>query len=110
MKQLAYITQGHSEYDERLRGLLEESGIDPHEFVGLDWFSLTPFYVIAGATVRAEAHTHGDHAHVTGVFVEVPEELEDAFFATLPQILADAYGEDEHEEDVSGADEHREGE
>ena len=27
MKQLAYITQGHSDYDERLRSLLDASGI-----------------------------------------------------------------------------------
>jgi hypothetical protein len=95
MKQLAYITQGHSDYDERLRALLDESGIDPHEFVGLDWFSLVPFYVLAGATVAPDVHAHGTDAHVTGVRVAVPEELEEAFLATLPQILDDAYAEEE---------------
>jgi hypothetical protein len=94
MKQLAFITQGTSDFDDRLRTLLEETGIDPHEFVGLDWFGLTPFFVIAGATVRPDAHTHGGgDVHVSGVYVEVPEELEEGFFASLPQLLEDAYSE-----------------
>jgi hypothetical protein len=95
MKQLAYITQGQSEYDERLRALLEESRIDPHEFVGLDWFSLVPFFVLAGATVSPDVHAHGTDAHVTAVRVTVPEELEEAFLATLPPILEDAYADEE---------------
>jgi hypothetical protein len=95
VKQLAYITQGHSEYDPRLRELLDATGIDPEEFVGLDYFSLTPFFVLAGATVTPEAHTHGDDVHVTGVTVSVPEELETGFFAALPEFLADAYGSEE---------------
>ena len=79
MKQLAYITQGNSRYDDRLWEILSSSGIDPHEFEGLDYFGLTPFFVIAGATVRADAHTHGSDVHTAGVFVEVPEELEEAY-------------------------------
>jgi hypothetical protein len=94
MKQLAFITQGESEYDPRLREMLDATGIDPHEFAGLDYFGLVPFFVIAGATVRPDAHTHGVDIHTSGVFVEVPEELEEAFFATLPQILSDAYAEE----------------
>jgi hypothetical protein len=91
MKQLAFITQGHSDYDPRLRSLLDESGIDPHEFVGLDWFGLTPFFVISGATVRPDAHAHGTDLHVQGIYVEVPEELEEAFYSTLEAVLEDAY-------------------
>ena len=91
MKRLAYITQGHSDFEPRLRELLDATGIDPEEFIGLEYFSLTPFFVIAGATVRADAHTHGDDVHVQGVFVEVEPELESAFYATLPRILDDAY-------------------
>jgi hypothetical protein len=94
MKQLAYITQGNSQYDDRLWQILTSSGIDPHEFEGLDYFGLTPFFVIAGATVRADAHTHGSDVHTSGVFVEVPEELEEAFLATLPELLEDAYAEE----------------
>ena len=94
MKQLAYITQGNSQYDERLWQILSASGIDPHEFEGLDYFGLTPFFVIAGATVRADAHTHGTDVHTSGVFVEVPEELEEAFLATLPELLDEAYAEE----------------
>ena len=58
MKQIGFITQGHSDYDERLRAVLDASGIDPEEFLGLEYFSLTPFFVLAGATVSPDAHTH----------------------------------------------------
>jgi hypothetical protein len=95
MKQLAYITQGHSEYDPRLRELLDATGIDAEEFIGLDYFSLTPFFALAGATIEPDAHAHDADVHVTGVKVLVPDELEAAFLATLPEILADAYSEDE---------------
>jgi hypothetical protein len=91
MKQIGFITQGHSEYDERLRALLDASGIDPEEFLGLEYFSLTPFFVLAGATVSPDAHTHGTDVHVSAVRISVPEELEEAFLATLPQLLEDAY-------------------
>jgi hypothetical protein len=91
MKQLALIAQGRSDYDERLRGLLDQSGIDPHEFIGLDYFSLVPFFVLAGASVEPDVHAHGADVHVTGVRVSVPDELEEPFLATLPQILDDAY-------------------
>jgi hypothetical protein len=102
MKQVAYITQGHSEYDPQLRELLDATGIDPHEFLGLDYYSLVPFFVLAGATVVPDAHSHGSEVHLTGVRVSVPEELETAFLATLPEILADAYGDDEDEDDAPG--------
>ena len=95
MTELAYITQGSSEYDDRLWEILDNSGIDPHEFIGLDYFSLAPFFVLAGATVTPDAHTHGDDVHVTGVTVTVPEELESAFLTTLPEFLADAYGSED---------------
>ena len=95
MKQIGYITQGHSDYDERLRAVLDASGIDPEEFLGLESFSLTPFFVLAGATVSAEAHAHDTEVHVSGVRVTIPEELEEAFLATLPELLEDAYAEEE---------------
>jgi hypothetical protein len=99
MKQLASITQGHSEYADRLWGLLEESGIDPHEFLGLDYFGLVPFFVLSGATVRPQAHAHGTDVHVEAVIVEIDEELEEAFYATLPAILQDAYDEEAPEDE-----------
>ena len=95
MKQIGYITQGRSDYDERLRAVLDASGIDPEEFIGLEYFSLTPFFVLAGATVSAEAHAHDTEVHVSGVRVTIPEELEEAFLATLPELLEDAYAEEE---------------
>jgi hypothetical protein len=95
MKQIGFITQGHSEYDERLRALLDASGIDPEEFLGLEYFSLTPFFVLAGATVSADAHTHGAEVHVSAVRIMIAEDLEEAFLATLPELLADAYTDEE---------------
>jgi hypothetical protein len=97
MKQLAYITQGHSEYDPRLRELLDATGIDAEEFIGLDYFSLSPFFALAGATIEPDAHSHGTDVHVTGVKVLIPDDLEEAFLATLPAILADAYAESEED-------------
>jgi hypothetical protein len=102
MKQVAYITQGHSDYEPELRELLDATGIDPHEFLGLDYYSLVPFFVLAGATVAPDAHSHGSEVHLTGVRVLVPEDLEEAFLATLPEILADAYGEDDDESGAAG--------
>jgi hypothetical protein len=95
MKQVGFITQGQSEYDERLRALLDASGIDPEEFLGLEYFSLTPFFILAGATVTPDAHTHGTDVHVSAVRITVPEELEEAFLATLPELLEDAYTDEE---------------
>jgi hypothetical protein len=97
MKRLATISQGQSDYDPRLKALLDGTGIDPHEFVGLDYFGLVPFFVIAGASVRPDAHTHGSDVHVVAIHVEVPEALEEAFYATLPDLLEDAYAEEDEE-------------
>jgi hypothetical protein len=95
VKQLALITQGHSQYDDRLRELLEATGIDPHEFHGLDYFGLVPFFVLAGASVRPMAHAHGPEVHVEIVYVEIQDELEEPFYATLAAILDDAYEDPE---------------
>jgi hypothetical protein len=91
MTELAYIVPEQADYDPRLRTLLDGTGIDPHEFIGLDYFSLVPFFVLAGATVAPDAHAHGDSMHVTAVRVSVADGQEDAFLATLEEILADAY-------------------
>jgi hypothetical protein len=95
MKQLAFITQGDSDYDPRLWELLEATGIDSQEFLGLDYFGLAPFFIVSGASIRTDAHAHGVNVHVAGIHVEIPEELEEAFYATLPVILADAYADEE---------------
>jgi hypothetical protein len=94
MHRLATIRFDHSDYEPRLRTLLEQSGVDPHEFEGLDWFGLLPFYVLAGASVRSDVHGHGDHLHFEGATVEIPEELVEAFYGTLLEMLAQAYGDE----------------
>jgi len=98
MKQLAHIAIGSSDYDPRLRTLLDGSGIDPEEFESLEYFSLLPFFVLSGASVRTQVEGHGDHLHFEGVTVEIPEELEEAFFAVLPQLLEQLDDEDYEEE------------
>jgi hypothetical protein len=44
--------------------------------------------------VRTDAHTHGDDVHVAGIHLEIPEELEEGFYATLPLVLDDAYADE----------------
>lgn len=87
MRQLARIAIDDSKYDERLWKLLEESGLDRDDFEGLDYFSLLPFFVLAGASVRSHVHLHDDHSHFEAVTVEIQEELEEAFFGVLPDLL-----------------------
>ena len=88
MRQLAFITVGRSEYDDRLRKLLDDSGIDPQEYQSLDYFSLVPLFLIAGASVRTVAQAHGDHMHLEGWYVEIDDDLEPIFFEELPGLLA----------------------
>jgi hypothetical protein len=97
MKTLAVITFGQARFDERLRALLEQTDIDPEEFEDLEYFGLLPFFVLAGASVRTDAHAHEDHMHFHGVTIELPEELEESFFALLPEMLEQAYGEDDED-------------
>lgn len=87
MKQLARIAIDDSKYDDQLWKLLEETGLDRDDFEGLDYFSLLPFFVLAGASVRSHVHLHGDHSHFEAVTIEIPEELEEAFFGVLPDLL-----------------------
>lgn len=88
MKQLAFITVGDSDYDDRLWKLLQDTGIDAQEFEQLDYFSLVPIFLLAGASVRTAAHAHGDHMHLEGWYVEIEEDLEPIFFDQLPQLLS----------------------
>ena len=96
MKQIGFITQGHAEYDERLRALLDASGIDPEEFLGLEYFSLTPFFVLAGSDgQRRRAHARRPRSTSAPCASPIAEELEEAFLATLPELLEDAYTDEE---------------
>jgi hypothetical protein len=108
MLPLATIRFDDSEYDERLRSVLEASGVDPQEFEGLEWFGLLPFFVLAGASVRSEVHGHGDHVHFESATVELPDELADAFFGSLPVMLEQAYGD--HPAHEHGDEPHAHGE
>jgi hypothetical protein len=101
MKKLAYITIDDSDYADRFWKILVETGLDPEEFEALEYFSYLPFFVLAGASVETHLHVHGDHFHFEGVTLSVPDELENAFYEVLPQILQqliDGEAEDGEEE------------
>jgi hypothetical protein len=95
MTQLARIAIGDSQYEDRLWTLLEGTGLDRDDFEGLDYFSLLPFFVLAGASVTSHVHVHGDHSHFESVTVELPEELEESFFGVLPDLLAQLVEDEE---------------
>jgi hypothetical protein len=101
MKTIAEISVGQSRFDERLKRLLDDSGIDPDEFEDLEYFGLLPFFVLAGASVRTDAHAHEDHMHFGGVTLELDEELEGPFYDVLPQMLDAAYAEEDEDEEPS---------
>jgi len=97
VKQLARIAIDDSQYEPRLWKLLEETGLDRDDFEGLDYYSLLPFFVLAGANVRSHVHLHGDHSHFEAVTLEVDEQLEEAFYGVLPDLLAQLTDEHDHE-------------
>ena len=88
MKQLAFITVGQSDYDDRLLKILQDSGIPADEYQQLDYFSVVPLFLLAGASVRTAAHSHGDHMHLEGWYVEIEDDLEPIFFEQLPNLLS----------------------
>jgi hypothetical protein len=88
MKQLAFITFDDSKYDDRLWKLLEESGVPADEFETLDYFSLLPFFVLAGASVDTQVESHGDHFHFQGVVLTVADDMVEPFFDGLVGLLA----------------------
>ncbi|MBJ7331151.1 MAG: hypothetical protein JHC95_14730 [Solirubrobacteraceae bacterium] len=94
MPQIARIDVGDSQFHDRLWKLLTDTGIEPEEFEDLEYFSLIPFFVIAGASVETQVEAHGDHFHFRGVTLHVPEELEEMFFAVLPQMLGQVDGDE----------------
>ncbi len=100
MKQLAFITFGQAEYDPRLKGILDESGIDPDEFESLEYFSMVPFMILAGASVDTRVESHGDHFHFQGVVIQVSDDMEEPFFDAFPQLLAQLMEQEDDEEDA----------
>ena len=95
MKQLAFITFGQADYDPRLKQLLDESSIDPEEFESLEYFSMLPFMVLAGASVETRVESHGDHFHFQGVVIQVADDMVEPFFDAFPQLLAQLDDQDE---------------
>jgi hypothetical protein len=105
MTELAFITFDNSKYADRLWQLLEASGVPADEFESLDYFSLLPFFVLAGASVDTQVESHGDHFHFEGVTLSVADELEEGFYEGLEGLLSqldaaeyDAEAEDDEEE------------
>ena len=92
MKELAHISLGESKFEPKLLELLEGSGLEKDDFEDLDWFSLLPFFALAGASVETEVHSHGDHFHFQGVRLTIPEALEEGFYDALPEIFAQLQG------------------
>jgi hypothetical protein len=92
------ITDEGSQYSDQLHDLLGEFGLDPAVDDELDDLSLLPAYVLAGASIRTEAHSHGTHMHVIAINVEIAEELEAAFYDALGQVL-EAGDEDDEDDD-----------
>ena len=88
MTQLAFITFDDSKYDDRLWQLLEESGVPADEFETLDYFSLLPFFVLAGASVDTQVESHGDHFHFQGVRITVADDMVEPFYDGLEGLLA----------------------
>ena len=100
MKQLAFITFGQAEYDPRLKQLLDDSSIDPEEFESLEYFSMLPFMVLAGASVDTRVESHGDHFHFQGVVVQIADDMEEPFFDAFPQLLAQLEEQEDGEDEV----------
>ena len=98
MTSIMQVTDEGTKYAERLHELLAEFGVNPEIEDEIDEISLLPAYVLAGASIRTEAHAHGDHMHVVAISVEIADELEQAFYETLAQVL-EASDEDEDDED-----------
>lgn len=96
MKQLARIAIDDSQFEPRLLEILDATGLDRDDFEGLDYYSLLPFFVLAGASARSHVHLHDDHSHFEAVTIELDEALEEAFYGVLPQLLAQLT--EEHEE------------
>lgn len=92
------ITDEGSQYAEQLHALLGEFGIDPAQDDDIDELSLLPAYVLAGASIRTDAHSHGTHMHVVAISVEIADELEDAFYDALGSVL-DVSDEDDEEDE-----------
>lgn len=95
MKQLAFVTIGHSEYAERLWRIVQErSDFNrryDHPFVSLDGIDLLPYFVIAGASIETDAGDRGlapGAPHTTFSFrVLIPEGDEEHFYADLQEAL-----------------------
>ncbi len=78
---------------------MRSSGSTPAIEDEIDEISLLPAYVLAGASIRTEAHAHGSHMHVVAISVEIAGELEAAFYETLGHVLEASDEDDDEDED-----------
>ncbi len=97
MTLILQITDEGSQYADRLHDLLGEFGMDPAVDDEIDDLSLLPAYVLAGASIRTDAHAHGTHMHVVAINVEIADELEEAFYDALGEVLEASDDEDDDE-------------
>jgi len=93
------ISDEGTEYADQLHDLLAEFGVNPAIEDEIDEISLLPAYVLAGASIRTEAHAHGSHMHVVAISVEIADELEAAFYETLGHVLEASDEDDDEDED-----------
>jgi len=93
------ITDDGTQYADQLHDLLAEFGVNPGIEDEIDEISLLPAYVLAGASIRTEAHAHGSHMHVVAISVEIADELEAAFYETLGHVLEASDEDDDEDED-----------
>jgi hypothetical protein len=77
--------------------VLEESGVPADEFESLDYFSLVPFFVLAGASVDTQVESHGDHFHFQGVSITIPDDMEEPFYDGLEGLLEQLAEQQEEE-------------
>jgi hypothetical protein len=98
MTEMASITLEGASFEDRFLKILEDTGLEPEEFEGLPYFSYSPFFVIAGATISPKIREHGDHSHFEGVQIEVPDDQVDIFLDVLPELLAQLQPLDDEDE------------
>jgi hypothetical protein len=82
MKSLAYITEGHSGYDDRLWNLLKDYNLtlpSADDFYMFDHWSFFSYFVVCGASIRQENRFEG----TMEMIIEIPSHKEEDFYKKL---------------------------